>query len=276
MSDGDVSKQKPAKVKPTPTQVLAAFVRRGRRVALHPIALDQNELRILAELSYHAAKDLPDGRMMFIRHLPEEPSFESFVARLRPFTVVNDDLHYGKVLDAIDSLTSGGPIAIAEKTTDIRTRWQQAVERSSQTRAYKVLVEDGGQSDLELAYAWLYQDSVHGDIKHQLPGLGIEDRYEAAVSVFSAIGLMVCETLDHVNELASEQHLTIPAGSFYEPVVVTETVIRHKLEVSTDPEGTPLPETLAEDQDAAYEEVDSAYFRRLPLEPDGSRGINPP
>ncbi|MCF8609014.1 hypothetical protein L5G28_02380 [Gordonia sp. HY285] len=62
-------------------------------------------------------------------------------------------------------------------------------------------------TDLDLAYAWLYEDSVHGDLP-SYDEFSARERYSAATHVFGGIA---CVTLDTLEYLRRARHPRIPA-----------------------------------------------------------------
>jgi hypothetical protein len=95
-------------------RLVADFVRRLRRIALHPLALDDsggqgtplpgNYLRMLMTAS-GTAEVGPDHIAKIRSPLPDEVQFESLATRVRTFTIKSDRLYWPKVLDALDRLT---------------------------------------------------------------------------------------------------------------------------------------------------------------------------
>jgi len=158
------------------TQLVADFVRRLRRVALHPLALDEQGdddqlpplpgdlLRRLMHVPTSVA-DHGDGTVTVRSPLPDEVQFESLATRLRPFTLASDRLHWPKALGALDRLTGLEDPALRSSSSDLGEEWRQATDRTSRARAFYTgyqLADNGGPTqhltDIDLAYAWLYQD----------------------------------------------------------------------------------------------------------------------
>jgi hypothetical protein len=84
----------------------------------------------------------------------------------------------------------------------LRHHWTQATERSTpEARAYVAGYRIGkegeaGQGhymDLDLAYAWLYQDVAHGD-PVSTGYFDVKERFRAAVGVFSHMAVAPCAT----------------------------------------------------------------------------------
>jgi hypothetical protein len=109
---------------------------------------------------------------------------------------------------------------------DLWTEWHEATGRDNRVRAYFVVTEDKQnnkkQTDVDLAYAWLYQDLAHGDAV-TTGGLGIQQRYEAAVGVFSHLAVVALETLHYINALCELGIIALPVGTFSNRVIASGT-----------------------------------------------------
>jgi hypothetical protein len=218
-------------------QLVADFVRRLRRVALHPLALRELDgpNPMPGDLLRHLM-DVPtvmdnndDGTVTLSTPLPDEVQFESLATRLRPFTLGGDRLHWRKALDALDRLTGHSDALVTTSTAEIGAEWAQATDRTSRARAffagYAAKHDDSvtmDLTDIDLAYAWLYQDVAHGD-ETSTGYFDVLDRYRAAVSVFSHIAVVAIETLHYVNDLSEFELISMPVGTFSDAVVVTTT-----------------------------------------------------
>jgi hypothetical protein len=221
------------------TQLVADFVRRLRRVALHLLALDEQGdddqlppqpgdllrplMRVPTSVEEHA-----DGTVTMRSPLPDEVQFESLATRLRPFTLGSDRLHWQKALGALDRLTGLEDPALRASSSGLREEWNQATDRSSRARAFYTgyqVGDDGGRTqhliDIDLAYAWLYQDVAHGD-EVSTGYFDVNERYRAAVGVFSHLAVVAMETLHYINYLVQLGLITLPVGTFSDPVVVTD------------------------------------------------------
>ncbi|MFM9378809.1 hypothetical protein [Gordonia sp. VNK21] len=213
---------------------LSAFVRRLRRVEAHPlIAMDGGErIRELCKTQFKTEVYPETGEVVLKFDLPDEVQFESLAARLRPMTLDRDTLGHSKVMDSLDALTDTADETIARSSAHFRTEWRQATERDrargAKTRAYSMVVQNietgeiGQATDLDLAYAWLYEDSIHGDLP-SYDEFDARDRYRAATHVFSHIAVVALETLAYIRFLVERGHLAIPAEGLEVDVVVNET-----------------------------------------------------
>ena len=180
-------------------QLVADFVRRLRRVALHPLALDEYGTgrpgSYLCRLVTHLGTvELgPDHTATVRLELPDEVQFESLATRLRSFTIDSDRLFWRDALDALDRLTGLEDRLLKEASQWYRQAWGKATERDTPNeRAYRTGYrvgddEDGEEqhfTDIDMAYAWLYQDVAHGD-EVSTGYFDVTERYRAAVQVFS-------------------------------------------------------------------------------------------
>jgi hypothetical protein len=221
------------------THLVADFVRRLRRVALHPLALDEQGnadqlpplpgdlLRRLMHVPT-SVEEHEDGTLTVRSLLADEVQFESLAMRLRPFTIGRDRLHWKKALGALDHLTGLEDPALRASSSDLREEWHQATDRSSRARAFYTgcqVGEDGGRTqhltDIDLAYAWLYQDVAHGD-EVSTGHFDVNERYRVAVGVFSHLAVVALETLHYINCLVELGVITLPVGTFSDPVVANE------------------------------------------------------
>lgn len=179
-----------------------------------------------------------DGTATMRFQLPDEVQFESLATRVRAFTLSKDRLYWPKALDALDRLTGLTDMTLSASSRDLRQEWKEATDRTSRTRAFwssYVAGEnaEGGQgqfNDIDLAYAWLYQDVAHGD-EVSTGYFGVDERYRAAVGVFSHMAVVAIETLHYINYLVELGVISLPVGTFSDPVVVsnTEYVVEGKL-----------------------------------------------
>ena len=219
-------------------QLVADFVRRLRRVALHPLALDDsggegmplpgNYLRMLMTAG-GTAEIGPDHLATVRSPLPDEVHFESLATRVRTFTLKKDRLFWPRALAALDRLTGLEDMALYLSSQEIRQEWTQATDRTSRTRAYRLGYRVGADgegeqahyTDTEMAYAWLYQDVAHGD-EVSTGHFDVKERYKAAVGVFSHMAVVAIETLHYVNDLVALGVVDLPVGTFSDPVVVTD------------------------------------------------------
>jgi hypothetical protein len=218
--------------------LLVDAVRRMRRLALHPLALDDtggdgevplpgDYLRMLMRVQ-NTIEPGPDQMATIRSPLPDEVLFESLATRVRLFTA-DRRLHWREVLRALDRLTGLEDLALRLSSEHFWREWTEATERDTEDeRAYRLgyqLGDDpGGESghftDIDMAYAWLYQDVVHADAL-STGYFDVMERYRAAVGVFSHTAVVAIETLHYINGLVELGALDLPVGTFSDPVAVT-------------------------------------------------------
>jgi hypothetical protein len=218
--------------------LLVDAVRRMRRLALHPLALDDtggddevplpgDYLRMLMRVQ-STIEPGPDQFATIRSPLPDEVLFESLATRVRLFTA-DRRLHWREMLRVLDRLTGLEDLPIRLSSEHFWREWTEATERNTEDeRSYRVgyqLGDDpGGESghftDIDMAYAWLYQDVVHADAL-STGYFDVVERYRAAVGVFSHIAVVAIETLHYINGLVELGALDLPVGTFTDPVVVT-------------------------------------------------------
>jgi hypothetical protein len=164
------------------TSLIVDFVRRLRRVALHPLSLDESGLEdemplpgnyLLKLTRAGGTATISANHHATIRSpLPDEVQFESLATRVRAFTLTNDRLFWSKVFDALDRLTRPEDEQVCRWSEQFRQAWAKSTERNvPRERAYRlgyrVGDNDGAEerhfTDIDAAYAWLYQDVAHGD-----------------------------------------------------------------------------------------------------------------
>lgn len=229
------------------TARLSAFVRRLRRIEAHPLIADNGgELVRTLQKTQFKITVFPETQETFVRFdLPDEVQFESLAARLRPMTVKADALHHSKVMDSLEALTSNATDPQVQKlNSQVRRAWEDATKRDrnrgSATRAYMMSIGtiDGNlnehATDLDLAYAWLYEDSVHGDLP-SYDEFSARDRYQAATYVFGGIACVALDTLNYIRSLIDNNCLHLPAEALDTPVVVSETSWKQKVQAYVGP-----------------------------------------
>ncbi|MFS0732309.1 hypothetical protein ABC304_09930 [Microbacterium sp. 1P10UB] len=192
--------------------------------------------------------------MTIEQELPEEENFESLVARLRPLTVQKEPIHYAKVLAEIETALSASADdaaqALRPELARLRTAWGVAEIQGTRVQGYMIQLQDADgtvhppTSDTVLAAGWLYIDLVHADpfgpkadaLRHEF-----QERYTAAVRIFSEIALVTLETLDLVRRLAESGDGVVPIEVWEEQVVV-EADRRQAARMFLARPGTPLPD----------------------------------
>lgn len=240
-----------------PAKIVERFVLRARRVAAHSLSQSRDRLQAFANTMIRGNIDLA-GRFTVVEDLPDEETFESLVARLRPLTVESEPIFYNRVLDAITALTTGVATASdRQRVTALRVAWESTEIQGTQVQGYTVQAVRPDQvptsivSDTQLAAGWLYADLVHADprgakvaaLEHDL-----KDRYTAAVRVFSRIAMLTLDTLDLVRDLQERSLIMLPDDAWTAAVSVHESESPIDVRVFYADVGTAVPD-LAEGSD---------------------------
>jgi hypothetical protein len=153
--------------------------------------------------------------------LPPEEAFESFAARLRPFTMRKEPVYWELVLDALEELVSPETLAEIVDIDDLRKHWSTVAEGRKMAQAYYVVTEKGQLSDVELADLWLNSDALHTQLIQSPAGkeLSLDQRYRAAAGVYARIGACVNATYNVIVHLVQEGLLEL------DPDVLTVLVL---------------------------------------------------
>ncbi len=117
---------------------IANFVRRLRRIALHPLVRDdQGELlRELMQVNHLVTVGGERSRDTVQVNLVEEVMFESLAVRLRPPTLNDDPASYLACLKALDRVTNARDDQVLRPTSKaMRREWVACTDRAS-VRAY--------------------------------------------------------------------------------------------------------------------------------------------
>lgn len=235
---------------------LRKFALRARRIAAHSLASDRGRLAEMANLRMTGTLN-PNGQIEIRRELPDEESFESLAARVRPVLLNRESVHHGKVLTALEAILDrpGQDVddleTVRAEVQRLRVAWSRHDESKPALHRYAVqrAKADGSESTLQvsdgkMALAWLYGDLVHVDVKGQkLDGtlLPIKERYAAAVSYFSDVALLCAQTLDVITDLARRGLLELGEDVMDVPVVVGSDELVDTGVAYLAPMGTPMP-----------------------------------
>lgn len=211
------------------TRTVEHFVRRLRRVSQHPLAFQNGDyLDWLA--SVPTSLSPTKNRKAILRSpLPDEVAFESLATRLRPLVEPKDDLYFEKAFRALERLIEPERDQFRWVREYVLQEWRAATERSDRTRAYSVTSAAERHSDVQLAFSWLYGDSIHGDHK-KVETLDITQRFKAAVGFFSGIAVMALATLNLIRQLDELGVVDLPERAFTDDVVVTASQVAEEVE----------------------------------------------
>ncbi len=225
--------------------------------------------------------------------LPPEEAFESFAARLRPFTIRDEVVYWELVLDSVEGLV---PPATLEEVIDIaglRQAWAGVTQDRKSAQAYAVVTENGQLTDKELAHDWLNSDALHAQAISSAVGkdLDLDHRYQAAAGVYARLGAAVNATYNVVSYLVAERLLDLDESAFTERVTAETSIDEQLVGGYMAPAGsTPIPTDLVDvaNLDAAWtpvhEEFEQIIRARKQAEADaavadnclltrGSRGV---
>lgn len=235
-------------------QTLRTFVLRARRVQAHSMVQEWDKLQEYAADKFSGSIDI-SGQATILRPLPSnEEVFESLASRTRPFTLSSESVYYSKVLDAIERLL--GEVELSEEfksqVNSLRRAWTAVELRSSEVQMYSMqqFRRDGSQvssrvSDIQLAAAWLYSDLVHADVKgekRKALSFSLEERYAAAVRVFSKIAILTISTLRLIEALRDVNLLVLGEGLWEENVSVKSSELVNQGRAYFGPVGSQMSE----------------------------------
>jgi hypothetical protein len=218
------------------------FVKRLRRIALHPLCIEDDGELLHELMSVKVTFQVkPDGLSSVQYHLVDEVMFESLAVRLRPLTLNDDDVSYYSALKSLDRIIKC-PMDKSRRMTSkqFRAEWRECTDEKN-CRAYYTQTEDGIFTDVKLAFAWLYQDSVHGNLSTS-GHLGVGQRFSAAVGVFSHLAVLALEMLNYINYLTGDGLLDLPVGTFSDQVIVVPSDLEEQGQIFASEKGADISE----------------------------------
>lgn len=234
-----------------PRERVERFVLRARRMMAHSLVRDQPklledlaagnfQLRILVD------NETSESEVRLMKELPPEEAFESFAARVRPFTIRKEPVYWELVLDALERLVSPETLAEIIDVDDLREHWSTVAEGKKMAQAYYVMTEKGKLSDVELADLWLNSDALHTQLIQSPAGkeLSLDQRYQAAAGVYSRIGSCVNATYNVIAHLVREGLLELDPEVFAVPVLA-KTNVDFSAKAYTAQVGAELPTDLS-------------------------------
>jgi hypothetical protein len=233
---------------------LERFILRARRVMAHSLVQDHKELlQAVADGTFKIktikASETGEYEQRLLFELPPEEAFESFAARLRPFTIRDELVYWENALDAIENLA---PQEICDEIIDLeglRAAFTGVTQGRQTAQAYLVITESGTLTDLQLAEIWLYSDALHAQVIKSAVGsdLGLDERYLAAAGVYARLGAAVNATYNVLGYLVREGHIDLNKEAFTEPVTA-KTSIDFRMEggYSAPVGSTPMPTDLGD------------------------------
>ena len=184
--------------------------------------------------------------------LPPEEAFESFAARVRPFTISDEPVNWALVLDAVEGLTPRETLDEVINIEELRVAWAGVTQGKTTPQAYSVITANGQLTDLELADQWLNSQLLHAQVIKSIVGndLDLDERYQAAAGVYARLGACVNITYNVVKYLFDEGLLNLNKDVFTEPVIARTSVDIPLTAGYSAPAGsTPMPTDLVEPSD---------------------------
>jgi hypothetical protein len=239
----------------TDEELLARFVVRARRIEAHSLLKQEIFTQFLTgSMNMHLSVD----GLATIRHPlpPDEEVFESLAARVRPLAVESEPIFHTTVLDALQRLLDASSSTTSEQRgelDELRKAWAYNT-LSQDVQAYALRSYDAGGanttdqvSDATLAAGWLYADLVHADAHHwkkKALAFSLNERYLAAVGVFSRLAALAVITLRLIKRLQDEGIAAVEQRAWEQSVVVDATEIVHEGIVYTAAPDLPMPPNL--------------------------------
>lgn len=235
---------------------LQRFALRARRIAAHSLAADRDRLAAMTNPTMTGSLTA-DGWATLRRELPDEETFESLAARVRPVLLSSESVHHQEVLAALKSVldqpasSTDDLDAIQAEVQRLCDAWSRLDESKPTLRRYslqRVKVDDPESavraSDAQLALAWLYGDLVHVDVRgKKIEGtrFPLKDRYAAAVHYFSEAALLCVQTFDVITHLHHLGLLELGDDVMDAPVIVGSDELSATGAIFVAPVGTPMP-----------------------------------
>lgn len=237
-----------------PRDRVERFVLRARRVLNHSLVREhldlltdaaQGTVTIYMELNHATG----EAKHRLRAKLPIEEQFESFAARLRPFVLRKESVYWEVVLDALEQTLSRETLADLVDMSTLRSYWSEVVEGSRvAVQAYYVMTDSGQLSDVRLADLWLNSDALHTQPIQSAVAkdMSLNERYKAAVGVYSRIGACLQHTYWLICYLVNEGLLELDKSVFTQQVVA-DCEIDQPTTVYCLPVGAePMPADMAE------------------------------
>jgi hypothetical protein len=237
-----------------PRDRVQRFVLRARRVLAHSLVRDHLDLlskaaqgTITVHVEWNHVTGEANHRLQI--KLPPEEQFESFAARLRPFVMRKESVYWAVVLDALEKLLSEETLADLVDMQTLRDYWSEVVEGSQvAAQAYYVMTDSGQLSDVQLADLWLNSDALHTQPIQSAVGkdMSLNERYKAAVGVYSRIGACLQYTYAFIDHLVSEGLLELDRSAFTRQVVADCEIDEPTQAYCVPVGGAPMPTDMTE------------------------------
>ncbi|BBX53143.1 hypothetical protein GCM10009645_54070 [Mycolicibacterium poriferae] len=234
-----------------PKERVERFVLRARRLMEHSLVREQSAL--LTDLAKGTVRmqvtvnpKTVEGEQRIQIELPPEEAFESFAARMRPFTMSKEPVYWENALDALESLLSKETLTEFVDMESLREHWKSVVTGRKIAQAYFVVTDEGEMTDFQLAELWLNSDALHTQLIQSAVGkeLSLSQRYQAAAGVYSRIGAVANHTYHFISYLVHAGLLQLDPEVFT-AAVMAETSIDMPAEVYSSAVGAGLPTDLS-------------------------------
>lgn len=249
------------------------FVLRARKLNEHSLLRDHQELMnqlasgtIQVRVQINMTTGEAQHKVQI--ELPIEEQFESFAARVRPFTMRKEPVYWEVVLDALESLLSAETLAEVVDIQGLRDQWSNVLQGTQVTQAYYMVSQDGKMTDVALAELWLYSDFLHSQPIQSAAGKSftLNQRYQAAAGVYARIGACVNNTYNVIGGLAEAGLLSLDPDVFTESVLA-DTSIEMAGRVYSAELGTEPPSGLSDPDPSVWRPVHEDI--ELPPAPEG-------
>lgn len=229
------------------------FIRRARRVTEHSLVREHRPLlnkllRGSIDVRVEHNHKTGEATHTLKLELPPEELFESFAARLRPFTSGKEPVYWASVLNSIERLLSKATLAEIVDMDSLREPWKDVVEGTGTAQAYFIMTESGQVTDFKLANEWLNSDALHAQTAQTAVAreVDLNERYYAAACVFSRLGYWVDYTLCFIAYLHRMGLIELDTSAFNDPVVADGRIER-RMEMYSAPVGSvPMPTDMSE------------------------------
>lgn len=220
------------------------FILRARRIESHSLLKDINALRRYSKTEFKILLSKESNKAKVIIELPpDEEVFESLASRIRPFILRSEPIFYENIFSALEFIIETEELKTS--VSELKNHWDLINTDSEEIHGYSISDDASHEaSDLQLAGAWLYADLVHANPKGNKKGgmeFSMEDRYVAAVRIFSNLALLTVETLAFIYNLEKFGIFDIPENIKTEEVVIGKDQIVREGFIYQAPVGTEMP-----------------------------------
>jgi hypothetical protein len=237
-----------------PEDTLKEFILRARKIKNHSLVKDWEALKSHAVVERKVELDETGEAKTTLRLPVNEEAFESLAARVRPITLKDERIHHAQVFRAIYQLLGDGreQSPFWSRFSKLKDRWKKVTASGNKIHTYgvQIMSEDGSFktemiSDIALAKAWLYRDLVHANLTKDEVGavnLPLEERYVAAVHIYSFIAVLVVLTLELVQAIHDSGKITLPGSAWEEEVTIGKAEVVDRVRAYSAPLGTEVPD----------------------------------